>query len=83
MKLYSQQNKYAQNNLLAAFNTILRSPLELSGTYGSKFMLKTIKDNYLVVYHLINFTVELPNLIFFSMVKDLIKVKDHHGYHKG
>ena len=47
MKLYSQRNKYAQNNLLAASKNVLRSPLELYGTYGSKFMLKNNYREYL------------------------------------
>ena len=41
----TQRSKYAQNNPLAVFKIVLRSPLELSGTCGSKILIENIYFN--------------------------------------
>ena len=55
----TQRNKYAQNNLLAASNNVLRSPLELSGTCGSKILIENIYFNNLKLFF--HSTSSLPN----------------------
>ena len=55
----TQRSKYAQNNPLAVFKIVLRSPLELSGTCGSKILIENIYfNNSKLFFHS---TSSLPN----------------------